>query len=128
MTRPSFHIEIVTRVLQRTFSDLLGSYTTRTKSNHWEEIPRERLLKVLERYHPEVSCDVARSHWCVSGFLVSADGGLRHATLTKRLSRSLGRVMVSVQVISRCGHDPVRPVEETLSSLRDMLEWFRQVH
>lgn len=32
------------------------SYTTRTKSNHWEDIPEEKLLEVMEeRYHPDVS-------------------------------------------------------------------------
>lgn len=33
---------------QQKFSELLASYTNRTKSNHWEEIPAERLLETLE--------------------------------------------------------------------------------
>eukprot|EP00904_Undaria_pinnatifida_P004953 jgi/Undpi1/1588/HiC_scaffold_11.g04978.m1 len=46
----------VLRGREQNFSELLSSYTTRTKSNHWEEIPQGQLLEVMEqRYHPEVT-------------------------------------------------------------------------
>lgn len=70
--------------IQQSFAELLSSYTNRTKSNHWEEIPPERLLETLE-----------------AGYGPGA--------------RSL------------CGYDPARPAEETLSSIKAVLEWFREV-
>ncbi|CAN0467146.1 unnamed protein product, partial [Hapterophycus canaliculatus] len=66
------------------FSELLSSYTNRTKSNHWEEIPPERLLDTLED-----GCGPDSS--------------------------------------SLCGYNPARPPDETLSSIKTLLEWFRQV-
>ncbi|CAM9299846.1 unnamed protein product [Scytosiphon promiscuus] len=73
----------VLRGQEKSFSELLSSYTDRTKSNHWEEIPPERLLELLDK-----GCGPD--------------------------SRSL------------CGYDPARPPQETLSSIKTVLEWFRR--
>ncbi|CAM9361779.1 unnamed protein product [Discosporangium mesarthrocarpum] len=64
------------------FSDLLMSYTKRTKENHWEEIPKARLVQTLRRYNP--------------------------------------------QVVDLCQYAPEKSVEETILSLKGLLEWFRK--
>lgn len=69
---------------QKSFSELLSSYTNRTKSNHWEEIPPQRLLDTLDQ-----GC--------------------------------------GPDLLSLCGYDPDRSPEETLSLIKTVLEWFRQV-
>ncbi|CAN0154893.1 unnamed protein product [Ectocarpus fasciculatus] len=73
----------VLRGRERNFSERLSAYTNRTKFDHWETIPPERLLDTVEK-----GC--------------GAD------------ARALGVF------------DSGRPEEETLSSIKTILEWFRQ--
>lgn len=58
------------------------------------------------------------------GSSISLPLGADHG-LYKNISQSL--VCLGSQVRSLCGYDPDRSTEDTLSSLKGMLEWFRQV-
>ncbi|CAN0091109.1 unnamed protein product [Ectocarpus sp. 8 AP-2014] len=73
----------VLRGRERNFSERLSAYTNRTKFDHWETIPPERLQDTVEK-----GC--------------------------------------GAEARTRSVFDSGRPVEETLSSIKAILEWFRQ--
>ncbi|CAB1109414.1 unnamed protein product [Ectocarpus sp. CCAP 1310/34] len=73
----------VLRGRERNFSERLSAYTNRTRFDHWETIPPERLLDTVEK-----GC------------------GAEARTLS--------------------AFDSGRPLEKTLSSIKAILEWFRQ--